>query len=214
MKRIIVSLVMLVMLILAPAAPANAEVCTINVQGTVGIVVCAGQVIGQVPLPTVTASGPTVTLPPIPGVTTIIPGPTQTVQVPGPTATVTVPGDSETVTLSGPTVTATVPGRTPQAVPTQTITISPVPDSTVTTTETVNQGSKVDKPDSDSVLFDLPPLTTKQTVGYSLVVLLILCGLIVFGLWLGYVIGYKDSERKEMKFLDALRDQFYTGTHR
>jgi len=36
----------------------------------------------------------------------------------------------------------------------------------------------------------------------------------VLALWLGYIMGYKDSDREERKFLEALRDQFYyKGKH-
>jgi hypothetical protein len=56
------------------------------------------------------------------------------------------------------------------------------------------------------------PGTTKevtkiQAVGLSLLALLALMGLGLFLLWLGFVLGYKSSDKENTNFLRALRDQ-------
>lgn len=163
---------------------------------------------GQVDLPSIIKSilvpGPmqTVTLTPSPQ-------PAKTVTVPGPTQYVTlkpekvfVPSSPLTRWIHGPVVT-----KTPAPIVVS-VTETPAP---VTVTKVVPQ---VDKSKPEHVLFDLPPVSTPRAVGYSIIGLAIICGLIIFGLWMGYILGYKDKERLERKFLDALRDQFYyKGEH-
>lgn len=231
MRRVAIALVLLVVLVLFPSpAQADPDGCILNVNGPVVVIVCNGTDIGSLPLPTVTVTAPPVTqppatvtlppvtLPPLPAITQIIPGPTKTatVTVPGPTSTTTVeqPGGTETIYLQGPTQTQTVAGPTVTKTANATPAL-PAPTQTVTSTvtQTVTKEVRVDNHESDNVLFDPPPLTVKSAVGYSALALLVVAGLIVLGLWLGYILGYKDSERKEAKFLSALRDQFYTGKH-
>lgn len=232
MKRFLTALLLVVFLLLPATAyaaeePAIASCEIVNISGPIAYIQCVdalGNIIpaGQVDLPEVIKQvdvlvpGPTVTLPPLPPatvtlppapiVTQFIPGPTETVtdtvRVPGPTATTTVsePSGTETIYLQSPTETVT---KTPEAIPAPTV--------TETVTNTVTKEVEVDKPQPDGVLFDPPPLTVPGAVGYSVLALLLMCGLILLGLWLGYILGYKDSEREERKFLEALRDQFSKG---
>lgn len=155
--------------------------------------------------------GPTVTLPPLPRATV-----TERVPVPGETVTqeveVRVPSEERTVfeRFPIPGTIISVPG------PTKTVTekASPAPTVTITESPVVSPENEVDSVDDDGVLFDLPPLSTPEAVGIGALALLALCGLIILGLWLGYILGWKDKERREMKFLEALRDQFYyKGQH-
>lgn len=202
--------------------PTVASCSIIDISGPNAFVQCLdslGNVIpaGQVNLPEVIKEvkvlvpGPTITIQPIP-----LPRPTKTVTIPGPTKTVTViaPSDPRTIWLPGETKTKTV--KVPGPVVTKT---APAQTQTVTVTETprptpVYAPPKVDNPQQHDVLFDPPPVTRTVVVGYSALALLIASGLIILGLWLGYIMGYKDKERVERKFLDALRDQFYyKGEH-
>jgi len=189
---------------------------------TIAVPAHADVTIPPVPLPGGAVTLPPVTLPPLPPVTKLIPGPTilvpgptqtVTVQVPGNTRTryVTVPGNTKTIYVTGPTQTKTVrpqrqPLPTPGATVTQTVT---APTATVTRQRVVRHDIVTPSPPSK------PHVSAPVAVGYSLLAILIVAGLIILGLWLGYILGYKDSERKEMKFLSALRDQFYyRGKHR
>lgn len=241
MRRIgswVVALVLACVLVFVPASPAGAAECYLEALGSSNNfrVVCtgltpseieAGIVSGEVfvILPT-----ETVTLPPLPPVTTTqpapppvtitdivkTPGPTTTVTLVGPTstATITQPGDTETFYLPGPARTVQGPVVTKTAEPSPNPTVTETETATETVTQIVTPIPEIDTPTDSNVLFDPPPLTVVETVGYSALALLLLCGLIVFGLWLGYILGYKDSRREEMKFLDALRDQFYyRGKH-
>lgn len=160
-------------------------------------------------------SGPDI---PIPSVTLTLPGATVTVrdiiEQRGPTRTVTVrpapvratvlvPGPTKFVSVAGPTQTVT--NRV-----TQEIEATVTETATRTVRQTEPRGATLpDKEDEGSVPDEI------ESAGYGIAAVLVGCGLIILSLWLGYIMGYKDRERKEMKFLDALRDQFYTkGKHR
>jgi len=109
------------------------------------------------------------------------------------------------VTAQGPVAT-----KTPEAIPTVTETQTLPPPDTMSP-----QVGQIDKPDDDDVFFDPPAVSPAEAVGYSILFLLAVCGLILLGLWMGYIMGWKDKESREMKFLDTLRDQFYyKGEHR
>jgi hypothetical protein len=177
--------------------PARADTgCVINV---LGVRVC-GELLS--PLPTVTVAPPTVVLP---GSTITVRLPSQTVTVPGPvgpTVTVTAPGQP------GATVTEIVPG------PTSTITASQP-----TATKTIGPGAVSEPPTPTSVpaqdrpvkFFsgDIHPFDNKITVaevGLGIVATLILMGLFLVGMYAGYVMGYKDKERKDTHFMRSLLD--------
>lgn len=159
-----------------------------------------GSVILRVPIPTIKVPGPEIEIPGptvrVPGPTVRVPGPT--VRVPGPTETVRIPGDTETVTAQpnnvGPsaapteTVTATV-GPTGQPTATRgTITSSPEPE-VATETETRTKTETIVR----NVL-----LGTLATV--------VLVGLAILALWIGYVLGYKGAERHETRSLRNMLD--------
>jgi len=201
MKRLaalVLALLLTAVLSLYPA-PARAETgCLINL---LGIKVC-GTLIGQ-PLPEVV----TVTVRPDP---IRIPGPTSTVTVtPAPQVKeVRVPGPTTFVTdpVPGPTVT-----RTPQAVPTQTVT---APVETVTVTPDPRQEpegrDKIDN-EEDSGFFsdEVDPgdgETTVAEVGIGTLTLLALVGLLLFTLYAGYIMGYRDREAKDTNFIRAVLD--------
>ncbi len=137
-----------------------------------------------------------VTLPPV--VRTIIQPP---VTVPGPARTVTQPG------LPGATTTATVVvnreivrnGTAPPITREVRTTVSggqnPSPSGTVVTSKEVVRIPGTTK-----------TVTRFQAVGLSLLGLLALMGLGLFLLWLGFILGYKSSEKENVNFLKALRD--------
>lgn len=209
----------------AEGEPVVASCSIVQISGPVAQIQCVdplGNIIpaGQVNLPSIIEEVEVL----LPGETVTdiikIPGPTKTktVEVPGPTKTETVPGptvtETETVEVPGPTRTERV--EVPGPVRTETVKPEPQPTVTETTTETVTvtKEVEVDKPEEDGVLFDPPPVSPVEAVGYSSLALIVLCGLIILGLWLGYLLGYKDKERNETRFLSALRDQFYyKGNH-
>lgn len=149
--------------------------------------------------------GPTVTLPPLPGttVTVHVPGPsqTQTIKVP-------IPGPTQTVH-----VTATVsvrPSATPEATVTTTETV-PGPTTTITTGQVDNGGGTIDQEPDDPVV-SIPNIDSPaEAAGIGAILFLILMALILLGLYLGYILGYKDSDRKSADFIQAMLDKVKKG---
>ena len=143
-----------------------------------------------IPLPQL----PPVTLPPItlPPVTELIPGQTATVRVPGPTQTVV---DRETVRVPGPTRTETT--RVPRSTETVTETTSPdAPGQTGGDDDTI-------EPDRDRVDIGDGDVTVEE-VGLGLLAILGIVGLLLLAMWGGYYIGYRDADRENADFMDAL----------
>jgi hypothetical protein len=203
----VLALVLLVVLPLFmwPSAQAqDNQDCSVQIgSGGIGIVVCGGEVVEQLPLPTVKITVPA------PTVTDIVPGPTKTVTVPGPTKTVTAtpaPGptvfitDTETVTQPGPTTTTTArpePTMLPETVtrPTAPPVLEPAEPLQP------NEGFfdfGIDFGDGDTTLGE-----TSLGIGVSL----LLIALILAALYGGYVLGYKDADKENASFLAALRDE-------
>lgn len=145
---------------------------------------------------------PPITLPPIVGPTIRVPGPT--VHVPGPTqtATVNVPGGTQTVKAPGPTATVTE-SALPSAGPTVTV-----------------SASGQDSPSSGTLaprdpVISFPSINTvPKAVGIGLLATLLLVGLILLALWAGYVMGFKDKERKDNDFSRALLETIRAGKHK
>lgn len=143
--------------------------------------------------------GKTVTLPPVPG-----PTQTQTIRVPGPTRTEFIRRPQRTVTASPSTILLPVKTVTQPPV-TETISV-PGPTQTVTRQAKTPRGTIIRKEPPEP--FGIPMTDTIiQRVGLGLLALTLLAGLILLGLWMGYAIGYKDRERSEAQFLQALRQQ-------
>lgn len=153
---------------------------------------------------------PQVTLPPVeievPGPTIRVPGPT--VRVPGPTqtATVYVPDGAQTVNVPGPTVTRTA---------------QPTSGPTVSTTETVTVSPSGQEPSDDDTLPVRDPVVTipdidtvPEAIGLGLLATLGLMALILLAMWAGYIMGFKDKERKDDDFFQALLDSVRAGKHR
>lgn len=154
--------------------------------------------------------------------TEFIPGPTVTVRPPPPPAppraTVTVterprvvpqpPRETITVTPAPRTVTITpepriVPG------PTETVTETPAPDTPDRTRQpdtnrgTINEDEPI--PDADHALtFPQWSVSAPEAVGLGTLSILLLMLLILVGMWLGYYMGYKDSDKADAKFLRSL----------
>ena len=220
----------------------SGPVAHISCEDPAGSIIPGGQVdlpevINEVlvPGPTVTLPPETVTLPPIKTTVTLPPLPVQTRTVtlpplpratetrflprPTETRTVIIPGEERTVTetqtrtreIFVPSKTRTVLG------PVVTETAAP---ETISVTETVT-ASPTRQPSTDSgtispgdVFLDPPALTAPEAAGIGALTLLFLGGLVLLALWGGYVLGYKDSDRENRKFMAALRDQFYyRGNH-
>lgn len=49
-------------------------------------------------------------------------------------------------------------------------------------------------------------LTTTEIVGLGTLSIIILCLLLLFGMWAGYMVGYRDSDKTNAQFLLTLRD--------
>lgn len=189
-----------------------AQGCIINIAG---IKIC-GELLGQ-PLPELVEV--TVTAPPI-----RLPGPTQTITVRPQPGIQTVPGPTVTLPPAPqPTRTVTV---TPRAEPT-----GPVPTVTATTTVTPAPLAPTGQPgvtddivrpqerDKDGFFrFDFDPFDDEFTAaeaGVGLLTILALVALMLAAMYSGYVLGYKDRERKDTDFMRALLERSKTrGQHR
>lgn len=147
-------------------------------------------------------------------VTEIIRPPRVTVQLPGVIRTILVPGGTRTVTapgLPGATKTATVVvsqriiqnGTAPPVTQEvrRTISAPGVTGQTITTRATVTTSKEVVRLPGTTRTVTIP-----AAVGIGLLGLIILMALVLFILWLGYVLGFKDADRKNANFLRALRD--------
>ena len=211
MKRITAAflIILLLMACLLAGADANRANAADPVECTVrvGNVICvaAGVTILNQPLnlPTVqvTVPGPTVTLPPPPRATV-----TNTVTVPGPTVTApAAPGATQTITEPGSVTTITTgptagPTRLPGATQSVTETATAVTTVTATPRQDPSPSGTLD-PDSGTI-FNLPAPIVKTGVGFGIVSLLAL--LILLGMYGGYILGYKDSDKADANFFRAL----------
>lgn len=179
------------------AATADRQGCVLDINGPVGLVVCGGEVVDQLPLPTVTIKGPTITLPPI-----TVPGPT--IKVPGPTETITVE-------VPGPTITA----------PTETVTEEVTRDVTETVTETATEESIVTEtvtgqpaPEGGTITPEPPEASDRggfigviQAVGVGILSLILLFFIVIFGMYLGWRMGRKGQEKEDIAFMQDLLDK-------
>jgi hypothetical protein len=191
----------------------GSEDCFLDVRGTLGVTICGGQPIDSVQLPTVTLTE-TVVKTVTDTVTKSVPGPTQTVTVPGPTVTMGPPAPNTTIFQPGKTATVFIPR--------QTVTVRATPDASVgpytappetrfaqPATRQDSKGRATMKPDK------ITPFTidigdgdfTTAEAAVSLATLLALGALILAGMYAGYYIGYKDSEREDTNFMRALLDE-------
>lgn len=188
----------------APAAP-NIDICAVNPDLCVTILPRV-TVTARVTLPKVTEI---ITLPPVLRTiiqrrTVILPPVTRTVQAPGGMRTVTVPG------LPGATKTATV------VVSREVISNGTAPPVTREVRSTTSVGGSGQTTTASATVTPRKevvriPGTTKtvtkfQAVGLSLLALILLMSLGIFLLWLGFVLGYKSSDKENISFLRSLRD--------
>lgn len=213
---------MVMLLVAAPVAligstQSNEAVATPVAQAD--LVSCTDVRVGQSIRIKCTAAGvivldETIPLPVVPGdpVTIKVPLPQETVTVrnpvPGPTQTVTEPG-----TNNGPTATVTI--RDP-AQPGETVTVrpngGPVPTVTETTTVTPDprqdgtEDATIDSAPEEDAAVTLPEinLSPPEAVGLGTLALLLIAGLILLGMYAGYYLGYKDSEKREAKFIRSI----------
>jgi hypothetical protein len=173
------------------------------------------------PLPGVCVDVPTVTLPGV-TVTRLVTLPPQTVRIPPVTVTkiINLPPVTRTIIVPGEAGTRTVTVGLPRATTTATVVVnkeiirngtappvtrevrSTVPggQSTVTSATVVPSKEVVRLPGTTRTV------TKLQAVGLSLLGLILLMGLGLFLLWLGFILGYKSSEKENTNFLRALRD--------
>lgn len=138
-----------------------------------------------------------------------VPGPTKTVTVrPQPVTVTATATQTNTVALPQETKTVAVPG------PTRTVTPQPQPNETVTVTSspspTRQAGSEDGTIEADSGLdfsidFGDGEVSTGEVVLGTLATFLLM-GLILLALYAGYVLGWKDKERKEVEFMRAVLD--------
>lgn len=229
MRHSIIAVLMVILLVLAPvsavglasgptqpsapvaAAPALVSCTDINLGQQVRIKCTAAGVVVlntvvDLPQVEVTLPGQTVTVKvPLPAETETVrvpvPGGTKTVEVPGPTQTVTVP-----VEVNGPTETVTVRPGEPTAAPsapteTVTTTVTPDPRQNATDDATIEPA-----PEDDDTVVTIPgvDLNPAEAVGIGTLALIIVAALILLGMYAGYYMGYKDSDKAEAKFYRSL----------
>lgn len=184
-----------------PTQAAQADIVSCAPEGNA--VVCRlldGSVILRVPIPTIKVPGPEIE---IPGPTIRVPGPT--VRVPGPT--VRVPGPTETVRIPGPTSTVTVrPDNVgPSASPTETVTATVGPTGQPTT----SRGTVTASPEPE-VVTETETRTKTETIVRNVLLgtlaTVVLVGLAILALWIGYILGYKGAERNEARSLRNMLD--------
>lgn len=192
MRRISSWLVVLLMAVVMAMAPSPSQADTGCVVNTLGIKIC-GELLGLPSAPVIT-----VTVPPVP---IEVPGPTVTVTaVPPPvTVTTTVPGPGQTVTVTEPAA----QGPTPDSVPgpsTETVTVSPAGQ------DPVEGGTIVDNTPRRPPIDFGDGTTTIVEAGIGVLTLLALVGLLLLTMYSGYIVGYKDHERKDTNFMRALLD--------
>lgn len=163
----------------------------------------------------------TVTLPPLPRATVTlppirIPGPTEIIRLPRATATVTVPGPTEFIRPPSD------PRPTVNVQPTETVTVRPNnaepserPTATVTVTEeptgqpSPTSGTVEPSPESEVVTRTETRTKTETIVRNVLLgtlASLVLAGLGILAMFLGYILGQKDAKKNEDNFLESLRD--------
>lgn len=157
-------------------------------------------------LPPITLPVVTVTLPPV-----TVPGPVETIRLPGETVTVTNPVPGPTKTIVEPAETVTAPGATvtvrPSERPSEAPEAGPTETVTVNTTETGQPEQESGTIEPDEPKIDLSrPGTALAAAGIGFAILVIA---MIISLWGGYALGYKDRERKEARFLMALRQQLF-----
>lgn len=165
-----------------------------------------------------------VQLPTVPPVTVNVPvpGATQTIKVniPGPTKTVTVavtaPGATQTVHEPGPTKTVTVrpTPNSPSALPSsggQSSSGSGTVETTVTATTTVTAEPSTGPNDPVISIPGVPDVVNKAALGLLSIIALV--ALMLVGMWLGYYIGYRDSDSANARFMRALRDELFVRKH-
>lgn len=162
--------------------------------------------------PPVNLPVPTITLPPkIIRVTKTVqvPGPTKTVEIPLPQATVTrripVPGPTQTVTVTEGGRVIREPGSPAPRSPRATKTVT-VPGPTQTVTRQADPRRVILPPREKEVPVPFVE-TVIKSVGLGLLAIAGIMGLIILGLWLGYALGFKDREKSEKDFLEALKAQ-------
>lgn len=155
-----------------------------------------------IPLPTIQLPGATITLPNQTETVTVRPEP---ITVPGPTTTVTktTQPNVEPRIIQGPTrtVTASQTVTGPTATSTATVTATPTPSR-----QPVSDGDTMESPDEEDSVVVIPELDLSfpEAVGLGLLSVLAIALLILLGMYSGYYIGYKDSEKQEAKFLRSL----------
>lgn len=92
---------------------------------------------------------------------------------------------------------------TPEPAPRETVavTITPQPEPSG---QDDTQGDTIEPEEEPAVVIPEIELSTPEAVGLGTLSILGLALLILLGMWLGYYLGYKDSDKAEAKFYRAL----------
>jgi len=176
--------------------------------------ICVGDTC--IAVPTVTLPGQTITLP---GTTVTLPGRTVT----PPVRTVTLPRQTVTrrVTLPRQTVVTTRYLRLPQTTKTATIettvtvrSTQAIPTGAGTTTIRQTPQASVRIVPTPGPIRTVPvrrevKVTVPQAIGLSLGLLLVGLGLGLLALYAAYAVGYKDSERQELRILRRFKTELF-----
>ena len=200
---IVVAFMVLVMLPLAWSTnqPAQAEAPLVNCQQ---VRISPSAVRIQCSAAGIIVLNTVVQLPTVPPVTITVPTQTVTVRPPQATQTVRVPGPAatENVQVPGPTQTITEPGETLTVTETATANTTVSPSGQAGTTP-----ATIEPPDEDNgdiVFLPAIKLSTPEAVGLSILALMFIAGLILLGMYGGYYLGFKDSDKAEAKFLKSI----------
>lgn len=183
--------------------PAVAEEvgCIVQLEGTIGLVICGGEIVDQLQLPTVQVTE-TVLEQIIKEVDIVGP----TIRIVGPTKTITV---RVTEATTAPVETVTAPGET------STVTAEPsveIVTETVTASPTRQRAPVDDRvvPDNDEepALIDFGDgETTVIEAGLGALTIVAMMILVLLALYGGYALGWKNKEREETLFMAALLDK-------
>lgn len=136
-----------------------------------------------------------------------LPNVTQTIPVPGPTQTETVT-DKVTVTLPGTTETVTIPANE------KTVSVTLPPETVTKTVEVAQDRSRQPGADSGTIesrpeeggsaVFPEVRLDRVQVAALGFLTVFAMMSLVLIGMYSGYYLGYKDSDREEAQFLRSL----------
>jgi hypothetical protein len=221
MKQAIISIALILAIVFAvaaipiaisdtDAAYAGDENCMVQTSNnSSSLLICDGNLVKKIPIPVIstTVTIPAPTAPPAPAVPTVtvtVPGPTQTVYRPG--KKIEVPGPTKTIYYAEiETRTKYLPYPKPVFL-TETVTASGQPNQTSATVGSAPSPSSGEETSGGNDTASPFSKVPAKIIGISTLTALALLALILLGMYIGYYIGYKDSDKENANFMAALSD--------